>query len=82
MPEIAYGALSPMLVVFGAAVLGVIAEAFLPRRARYGTQVALCGTGLVGAFVAVVLLAGKRETVMSGSVAIDGVALFLQGTIL
>lgn len=82
MPEIAYGALSPMLVVFAAAVLGVIAEAFLPRRARYGTQVALCVAGLVGAFVAVVLLAGTRETVMSGSVAIDGVALFLQGTIL
>jgi len=40
-PKIEYGQLSPMLLVFGAAVAGVLVEAFAPRPlrrlyARYG----------------------------------------------
>jgi len=30
-PKIEYGELSPLLVVFGAACVGVLVEAFLPR---------------------------------------------------
>ena len=33
-PHIEYGQLSPMLVVFSVAVVGVLAEAFLPRERR------------------------------------------------
>ncbi len=33
-PSIAYGQLAPMLIVFGVAVIGVLVEAFLPRKAR------------------------------------------------
>ncbi len=32
-PSIEYGLLSPMLIVFGVALVGVVIEAFVPRRA-------------------------------------------------
>ncbi|MGY4102937.1 NADH-quinone oxidoreductase subunit NuoN [Nocardia sp. R16R-3T] len=81
-PSIEYAKLSPMLIVFGVAVLGVLVEAFAPRRHRYAIQVLLGLAGLVAALVAVVLLSGTEATTMVGAVAIDGVTLFLQGTIL
>ncbi len=81
-PSIEYGALSPMLIVFGAAVLGVLAEAFVARRARYATHLVLGLAGLAAALAAVVALAGTETTAVAGAVAIDGVTLFLQGTIL
>jgi NADH-quinone oxidoreductase subunit N len=85
-PSIEYGLLSPMLIVFGVGVAGVLVEAFLPRQGRYRTQVALALGGLVAAVVAVVLLARDlhgttgRPAVM-GAVVLDAPALFLQGTI-
>jgi NADH-quinone oxidoreductase subunit N len=86
-PSIEYGQLSPMLIVLGVAVAGVLAEAFLPRKSRYPTQVALSLAGLVAAFVAVVLLGrglhgSVGQSVVVGALAIDAPALFLQGTIL
>ena len=55
-PSVEYGLLSPMLIVFGVAVAGVLVEAFLPRRTRYAAQLALALGGLVAAFVAVVVV--------------------------
>ncbi|KAF0958583.1 NADH-quinone oxidoreductase subunit NuoN [Rhodococcus sp. T7] len=81
-PDIEYGQLSPMLIVFGVAVAGVLVEAFLPRRGRYSSHLVLAIGGLTAAFVAVVLLAGTRDSVVGGGVAVDGPTLFLQGTIL
>jgi NADH-quinone oxidoreductase subunit N len=81
-PDIGYAAVSPLLIVLGAAVLGVLVEAFLPRAARYAVQVAICALGLIGALVAVVLLAGTERLAAAGSVAVDGPTLFLQGTLL
>ncbi|OMC06059.1 NADH-quinone oxidoreductase subunit N [Mycobacterium sp. NS-7484] len=85
-PSIEYGLLSPMLIVFGVAVAGVLAEAFLPRSARYRVQVTLALSGLVAAVVAVMLLArdlrgtpGKPAVL--GAVVLDAPTLFLQGTI-
>jgi len=86
-PHIEYGQLSPMLVVFGAAALGILAEAFLPRRNRYWAQVGIALAGLIGAFVAIVVLAAKgyagtnAHLAAMGAVAVDGPSLFLQGTI-
>jgi len=34
-PHLEYGSLWPILVIFGAACLGVLIEAFLPRQWRY-----------------------------------------------
>ncbi|KGI67476.1 NADH-quinone oxidoreductase subunit NuoN [Mycolicibacterium rufum] len=86
-PSIEYGLLSPMLIVFGAAVLGVLLETLLPRRQRYPAQVTLSLVALVAAFVAVVLVGrdlhgGNGTSAVMGAVAVDRPALFLQGTIL
>ncbi len=85
-PSIEYSQVSPMLIVLGVAVAGVLVEAFAPRKSRYPTQVALSLAGLVAAFVAVVLLArdihGVGQSAVVGAVAVDAPALFLQGTIL
>ncbi|WP_067445567.1 NADH-quinone oxidoreductase subunit NuoN [Nocardia alba] len=81
-PSIEYHLLAPMLIVFAVGVVGVLVEAFVPRLYRYPTQVALSVAGVAGALVAVVLLAGSKGTAVMGAVAVDGVTLFLQGTIL
>ncbi|TQF68461.1 NADH-quinone oxidoreductase subunit NuoN [Rhodococcus spelaei] len=88
-PSIEYGQLSPMLIVFGAAVLGVLVEAFVPRRGRYPSHLVISLGGLVAAFVAVIVLATHLHSSGSvghlavvGSVAVDGPTLFLQGTLL
>jgi NADH-quinone oxidoreductase subunit N len=87
-PHIEYAQLSPMLIVFGAAALGILAEAFLPRRSRYWTQIGIALTGLIAAFVAIVVLAAdgyattKAHVAAMGAVAVDGPSLFLQGVIL
>jgi NADH-quinone oxidoreductase subunit N len=86
-PSVEYGLLSPMLIVFGAAIVGVLVEAFAPRRSRYAAQVTLALAASAAALVAVFMLArgmmgGAGRAAVSGSVVIDLPALFLQGTIL
>ncbi|MFH8789651.1 NADH-quinone oxidoreductase subunit NuoN [Streptomyces roseoverticillatus] len=87
-PHIEYAQLSPTLIVLGAAVLGILVEAFLPRRTRHPVQLLLTCVALAAAFAAVVALAaggygtGKAHAAAMGAVAVDGPALFLQGTIL
>ncbi len=86
-PNVEYGLLSPMLIVFGAAIAGVLVEAFVSRARRYAVQVVLSLVGLVAAFVAVVQLARDLHGAVGhpaviGAVAVDAPALFLQGTIL
>lgn len=86
-PTVEYFFLSPMLIVLGAAVLGVLVEALLSRRLRYRAQAVLSLAGLIAAFVAVVLVArdlpgGEPVSAVMGAVAVDMPALFLQGTIL
>jgi NADH-quinone oxidoreductase subunit N len=91
-PALSYGRLSPLLIVFGVALVGVIVEAFAPRRLRYLIQICLTLLGIVAALVAVVWIAtnapshhggisrGTLEAV--GAIAVDGPALFLWGTLL
>lgn len=78
-PDIAYSLLLPLLLVFGAAILSVLVEAFVPARHRYTAQMVLYLGGLGAALVSVVVLAGTRAITAGGSVAVDGTALFLQG---
>jgi NADH-quinone oxidoreductase subunit N len=86
-PAIDWAALTPILLVFGTAVLGVLLEAFLPRSARRGIQVPLVLTALAAALVAVVWrwtvvqADGPRE-VVAGSVIEDGPALAAQAILL
>lgn len=87
-PKIEYTQLLPVLIIVGAAVLGILVEAFVPRRARYHTQLFLTVVAVAASFAAIVgLAAGGYGTtdarlVAVDAIAIDGPALFLQGTIL
>lgn len=49
-PKIEYGQLSPTLIVVGAALVGVLVEAFVPRRSRYHAQVFVSAVALCAAF--------------------------------
>ena len=87
-----YLAILPLLIVFGVAIIGVLVEAFVPRDRRHVVQVGLAVLGLLAAFVAVIVAAGHQGLTMGitdgasdrrlFALAIDGPALFMQGTIL
>ncbi|MFF4952501.1 NADH-quinone oxidoreductase subunit NuoN [Streptomyces chattanoogensis] len=87
-PHIEYAQLSPTLIVLGAAVIGILIETLLPRGSRYYAQLALSVVALAAAFAAVIGLAAggfgssKARIAAMGAIAVDGPALFLQGTIL
>ncbi len=85
-PSVEYALLSPTLIVFSVAVVGVLVEAFVPRRARYGTQVILAVGGLIAAFVADVVIGRQLppsgRTAVLQALAVDRPALVLQGVIL
>jgi NADH-quinone oxidoreductase subunit N len=82
LPSINYQALAPMLILFGVACVGVLVEAAMPRERRFVVQFPLALLGLVAALVTVALAAGVQTTTAGGAVAIDGPALFLQGSII
>ena len=82
LPSIDYGALLPMLILFGVACLGVLIEAFVPRRSRHGVQLTLALLAMVAAFIAVIAERDTRTVTIGGAVAIDGPTLFLQGALL
>ena len=86
-PTIEYFTLSPILIVLGVAVLGVLVEAFLPRGRRYVVQVVLAVAGLVAAFVTALIVFDrldpgsdipKRGKVAAmGALAVDGPLLVI-----
>ncbi len=81
-PSVAYRSLLPMLLLFAAAGLGVLAEAFAPRATRRIVQVVIALLALLGSLAAVIWLAGSADVVTaSGAVAVDGPALFIEGTL-
>jgi NADH-quinone oxidoreductase subunit N len=90
-PSIEYSQLSPMLIVFGAAVAGVLVEAFAPRAARRGVHLLLTLGGLAAAFALTIVVAASKSLfgnhspghlAAMGAVAVDRPTLFIQGTIL
>ncbi|MFI5894264.1 NADH-quinone oxidoreductase subunit NuoN [Actinoplanes sp. NPDC051513] len=82
LPAIDYGALSPMLILFGVACVGVLVEAAVPRKSRHAVQLGLSFLAIVAAFVMVIVQHGTRKVTIGGAVAVDGPTLFLQGAIL
>jgi proton-translocating NADH-quinone oxidoreductase chain N len=90
-PSIEYSQLAPMLVVFGAAVAGVLVEAFVPRELRRAVHLLLTFGSLVAAFIWTCVIAASSTLFAKGSaghvaamgaVAVDRPTLFIQGTIL
>jgi NADH-quinone oxidoreductase subunit N len=80
-PSIAYGALTPILIPAGAAIVGVLVDAFVPAAARWATQTVVALAGLIGSLVAVGILAGNHYVTAGSAISVDGPSLFLQGTI-
>jgi len=90
-PHLEYSLLSPMLLVFGAAVAGVLIEAFAPRALRRTLHLAITLGGLAGAFVLTIAVSqdsslfgsgGAGRLAAQGAVGVDRPTLFIQGTIL
>ncbi|GAA4318178.1 NADH-quinone oxidoreductase subunit N [Actinomadura luteofluorescens] len=84
-PHIEYGQIAPLLLVLGAAVVGVLVEAFVGRTARYYAQVPLAFLGLAGGFGWTIALAWRdnpHHVAAEGALGVDGPTLFIQGTIL
>jgi proton-translocating NADH-quinone oxidoreductase chain N len=90
-PSIEYSQLAPMLVVFGAAVVGVLVEAFVPRELRRAVHLVLTFGSLAAAFVWTCVIAvsspvfahgSSGHVAAMGAVAVDKPTLFIQGTIL
>lgn len=97
-PTLEYFELSPVLVVFAGACLGVLVEAFVPRGRRFTTQVALTFSVLAVALLLTVLVAvdvfdrapatlpsggeGHGLVGAMGSLAVDGPVLYLWGLLL
>jgi NADH-quinone oxidoreductase subunit N len=82
LPAINYAALLPMLILFGAACVGVVVEAVVPRVARNAVQLILALLAIVVAFGAVIVERGLHIVTIGGAVAVDGPTLFLQGSLL
>jgi NADH-quinone oxidoreductase subunit N len=88
-PEVEWSALTPLLIVFGAGVVGVLIEAFAPARLRRPIQIYLTLVALVAAFCVMVwqgvtwLGEGGPGgvSVLGGVVVIEGISLLFQGTI-
>ncbi|MDO5739607.1 MAG: NADH-quinone oxidoreductase subunit NuoN [Ornithinimicrobium sp.] len=81
-PDINFLALLPLIIVYVGGLLGVLAEGFIGRTARYAVQLPLAVATLVLAFVAITVLGPKHQTLTAAdAVAIDGPALILQALI-
>ncbi len=87
-PDLSWAALAPLLFVFGAACIGVLVEAFVPRDVRHRVQVGVALVGTLGGLGATLWLAAARdvtgedaEVTADGALAVDGAGLFLQATI-
>jgi len=95
-PTLEYAELSPLLVVFAVACVGVLVEAFAPRSARYLAQTVLAGLGLVLALAATIWVGTGLDVRTTddgtevarglvgamGTIAVDGPTVFLWGLIL
>jgi NADH-quinone oxidoreductase subunit N len=86
LPPINYPAIMPILIILGAACLGVLIEAFLPRHQRWPAQVSLTLLAIAGSGVALATYItdapAQGEITLANTIAVDRPALFLWGTLL
>src|SRR4051812_46207005 len=81
-PDIDWAHLSPVVIVLGAAAIGVLLEAFVPARVRRTVQLSFTSAALAGALVAVAALwSGVKSSggvrVLGSSLIVDGPTLVL-----
>jgi NADH-quinone oxidoreductase subunit N len=78
-PNIEYGLLAPVLVIFAGACFGVLAEALAPRDIRRAVQLGITFVSLAAALVTTLLnwAAGGEAVVAVNSLALDGPTYFM-----
>src|SRR5215203_5782509 len=94
-PELEYAQLWPLILVLAVACLGVVVEAFAPRRVRYLTQTLLTLAGLVAALVGTIIVGTDLEKRVDGdevvarglvgsmgTISVDGPTIYLWGLVL
>lgn len=92
-PEIEYALLGPLFIIAGAAVLGVIIEAFWPRATRFWTQVVVAVVGIIAALADTVWvytdldkvdadLVARGKVAAEGALSVDGPGVFTWGILL
>ncbi|SDR11695.1 NADH dehydrogenase subunit N [Actinopolyspora saharensis] len=85
MPSIQYAAVAPLMIVLGAACIGVLVEAFAPAGRRWPVQV---GISLLAVLLAGVFLGVHAQGINTGAttlaetLAVGPATLFLWGTLL
>ncbi len=82
--KVSYGAILPMLIVFGAALVGVLVEAFAPRAHPPDHPGGPDASSPWSPRSPPLVLVSRNHqgSTVDGAVVIDGPALFLQGTVL
>ena len=80
-PAIDYVAIAPMIVIFGAAIVSVLIEAFTPRSVRRYLQLLIVFGSLIAAAALIVINASTRVVTAGHAIVIDGPGLVLQGAI-
>ncbi len=81
-PKIEYAVLAPVLILLAAGVIAVLVEAFVSRKYRYVIQTTLSFSAIGLGILSVALNKDVSGRFAEGSVAVDGVTVVLQGTIL
>ena len=82
-PVLNYTLLSPMLILLGGALIGVLVEAFVSKSLRGVTQLSVTLGTLVLSLAQVWKIRNEQSlTAASGSIVIDGPAVLLQASIL
>jgi len=81
-PKIEYAVLAPVLILLAAGVIAVLVEAFVSRKYRYVIQTTLSFSAIGLGILSVALNKEVSGRFAEGSVAVDGVTVVLQGTIL
>jgi NADH-quinone oxidoreductase subunit N len=82
-PVLSYTILSPILILLGGALIGVLVEAFVSKALRPAVQLTLTLGSLLLALMQVWRIRGQQSlTAAMGSVVFDGPAAILQGSIL
>lgn len=85
-PTIQWAALTPVIIMMGAGLLGVLAAAFVPRRVRRGVQVVLAALASGATLVAVVwrwtiVTAEGPQEIVGKALIEDGPALMAQALV-
>lgn len=82
-PKLDYALLAPILIILGAALLGVIVEAFVKQTLRARLQLIISLIGITIAFGQLYRVRNQGSSIAAvTSVSIDGAGIFIQGAIL